>query len=133
MRRLKLPLLFILLLVFSFTLSRFPIRADNPIQVANQAIESRYGHLVTFLIHTTRAKAINFQPDREIRVGLFPSHTAYLSFYATGTHSVEEWLGGQTYGTLAVLWYNPQIGNYTYSFQIGIPHEIAHAFLFARL
>ena len=250
MHRFNLPLLFILLLVLSLSLVPFPIRADNPIQVTNQAVESRYGQSITFRItatsaagkivyarllrqtgdeasrsieiadgfvpasrvdlkftwdirsrslppwqsiryvweisddagntlttpfvdaeytHTTHpwkmltdnkvrvywygmsdvigkelfqmaqkgygniAKAINFEPDREIRVVLFPNHKAYLSFYATGTHNVEEWIGGQTYGTLAVLWYDPQTGNYTFTFQIVVPHEIAHAFLFARL
>ncbi len=80
--------------------------------------------------YSSVAKAMDFQPEGELRIVLFPNHKDYLSFYAVGTQVVEEWIGGQAYGRLIVLWYG---GNYSYTFQIGIPHEIAHSFLFSRL
>jgi hypothetical protein len=72
--------------------------------------------------------ATEFTPNKEIRIVVYPTQKSFLTFFPTTAKKLQEWYGGQTYGTMTVQW---SAGVYTLNEVI--PHELAHAFLSFRL
>jgi hypothetical protein len=75
------------------------------------------------------AKATGFEPDGKLRVVIYPNQKDFLDSYPE--YDRDEWVWGQTFGTITVQWMDAQHqGGTLYEL---VPHELAHAFLHYRL
>jgi hypothetical protein len=75
------------------------------------------------------SKATGFTPAYNIRVVLYNSQAEYCSYWAV--FECKDWYGATTHQTVTVQYLIPNQLNYVVNEVI--PHELAHAFLHARL